>query len=270
MKSILPLFIAIVMGVVAVVGVRRYIEDQREAATRGMELVDVLAAAKRLEVGSTITRAMVRPKKVEVRFLPDEAVEPAAVRRLVGQVLRRNVDRGTILQWDFFESAKPKDDRGILPGERAVTIPVDTIRGVAGLIQPNSRIDIYGTFSLETKEKKGATERRTVLLLSDVTVLATDHVTGAVQARSMGRERRKQGYSSLTLAATPDEAALLIFAQSSGDLHVVLRGREDVAPLTEPIEIDLKSLIERARKANQERARKLPAATGIEEEPKEP
>jgi pilus assembly protein CpaB len=252
-----------------VVGVHRYIRKEREKDTAGMKPVAVIAAAKRIKAGTPVTRAMLTQKMVPERDLPDEAIEIAAVGRLVGRELRRNLDRGKVLQWDYFDTPRPEDTRVLLPGERAVAMPVDTVSGVAGLIQPNSRIDIYGTFSLESKERKGAMERRTVLLLSDVIVLAIDNITHSAQTRAYGRERRKQGYSSLTLALTPEESALLIFAQGSGDLHCALRQMADVGAIAEPIEVDLKNFLDLAKQANQKRVKQPEAEdeTETEDEP---
>ncbi len=269
MRSIIPLFLAIVLGAVAVVGVKRYIEKEREKVTRGLEPIQVVAAAKRIKKGTVITRRMLTLKPIEKRFLPDEAILAADVRRLVGQVIRRNVDRGTELLWSFFEPSEAAQTRTLVGDERAVTIPVDMVRGVAGLIRPNSRIDLYGTFSLEDKKKKGGVVRKTVLLLSDVTVLAVDNMTASMLARTAGRERRRQGYSSLTLAVSPEEAALLIFAQSAGQLSCALRDSACVGAVQEPIEVDLSNFLDIARKANQKRFKKAPPATGVAE-PLEP
>ncbi len=266
MKTIVPLFMAIVLGAVAVVGVNRYLQEQQKKLSRGTQPVTLLAAAKRIKAGSVITRAMLTTTQIEKRFVPSEAIDRANTSRLVGQTIRRNVDRGDVLLWSFFDPPEATRTRTLMSNERAVTIPVDNIRGVAGLIRPNSRIDIYGTFSLiETKNKQTATVRKTVMLLSDVTVLAIDNVTQSVLARASSRERRKQGYSSLTLAVSPQEAALLIFAQGAGELYCTLRDSATVGAIEEPIEVGLDTFLDLAKQANQKRVKKAPSATGIDE-----
>lgn len=256
MKSTLALFLAIVLAAVAVVGVNRYIKQQKAKATKGMEMVPIMVARKRIKAGTPITRALVSTKNIALRYVHDEAIVMSDVRKLVGQIIRRNVDRGTELLWSYFEAPEEETTRVLLMGERAVTIPVDMIRGVAGLIQPNSRVDIYGTFPFPDPKAKGSIVRTTIMLLSNVNVLAIDNITGARQARSFGRERRKEGYSSLTMAVSPTEAALLIFAQGQGDLHLALRHSADVSAVTEKIDIKLENMRELAEQANQKRSKK--------------
>ena len=256
MKSTVALFLAIVLAVVAVVGVNRYIRQQKAEATKGLELVPVIVAKKRIKTGTVITRAMLSTKLVAERYMHVESIVPTDIRRLVGQAVRRNVDRGTELLWSYFEVPDEGSGRELLSGERAVTMPVDVVRGVAGLIVPNSRIDIYGTFAFPMAGGQGATERRTVLLLSDVLVLAIDNVTQSRRVQSLGREREKQGYSSLTLAVSPTEAALMIFAQGQGDLHLTLRHSADVGAVTEKISVDFSNMLELAEQANQKRAKR--------------
>ena len=252
----MALLLAVVLAAVAVVGVNRYIKQQKAEATKGLEMVPIIVAKKRIKAGTAITRAMITTKGIALRYMHDEAIVMSDVRKLVGQVVRRNVDRGTELLWSYFEAPEEETTRVLLTGERAVTIPVDMVRGVAGLIQPNSRVDIYGTFPFPDPKGKGSTIRTTIMLLSDVSVLAIDNITGTRQARSFGRERRKEGYSSLTLAVNPTEAALLIFAQGQGDLHLALRHSADVGAVTDKIDIKLENMRQLAEQANQKRAKK--------------
>lgn len=258
-KSTLALIMALALAVVAVVGVRRYIEQKQKEATAGMTMVEVVAAKRRVLAGTPITRAMLVTKQVAQRYLHDEAIVLSDVRKLVGQVIQRNVDRGTELLWSYFSAPEAENTRVLLMGERAVTLPVDMIRGVAGLVQPNSRVDIYGTFAFSDPKEKGAAERQTILLLSDVTVLAIDSLTRARQAQSLGRERRKQGYSSITVACSPQEASLLIFAQGQGDLFLALRHHADVGAVTEKVDVTLVNMRQVAEQANLRRAKKTAA-----------
>jgi len=257
------LFLAIVLAVVAVVGVNRYIRQQEEEATKGLELVPVIVAKRRIKTGDIITRAMLSSRLVAERYMHVESIVPTDIRRLVGQAIRRNVDRGTELLWSYFEVPDEGSGRELLPGERAVTMPVDVVRGVAGLIAPNSRIDIYGTFAFPVAGGQGATDRKTILLLSDVLVLAIDNVTQSRRIQSFGREREKQGYSSLTLAVSPTEAAIMIFAQGQGDLHLTLRHRTDIGAITEKIDVDFTNMLQLAEQANQKRAKRAEAEDNL-------
>jgi pilus assembly protein CpaB len=106
----------------------------------------------------------------------------------------------------------------ITPGKRAMAIRIDEVAGMAGLIQPNSRVDLMIT----TKDESSNGGKRVAkLFMEDMRVLSV----GTVVARSeSGRPIRA---ASATLEVTPEEAERLAIATGTGTIQLVLRGYGD-------------------------------------------
>jgi pilus assembly protein CpaB len=106
----------------------------------------------------------------------------------------------------------------ITPGKRAMAIRIDEVAGMAGLIQPNSRVDLMITMR---DESANGGRRVAKLFMEDMRVLSV----GTVVARSeSGRPIRA---ASATLEVTPEEAERLAIATGTGSIQLVLRGYGD-------------------------------------------
>jgi len=117
-------------------------------------------------------------------------------------------------------------DRGFLaavldPDTRAVTIGVDPITGVGGLIWPGDHVDVILT--QEVTAAYGGTSKRVVgeTVLSDLRVIAVDQdiVQGApANSNVVGRLA-----TTVTLQATSDEAERIAVATRLGHLSLAIR-----------------------------------------------
>ncbi|MCB0357261.1 MAG: Flp pilus assembly protein CpaB [Bdellovibrionales bacterium] len=123
----------------------------------------------------------------------------------------------------------------VTPGKRAVTIPIDEMRGIAKLIKPGDRVDVIAALDVG----KGANQRREVLtLMQDVTILAT----GIKVINELPRLFEKQGkdefvrnlradttFTNVTVEASPKQAQDLIYilSTSPGSLFMTLRHPSD-------------------------------------------
>jgi pilus assembly protein CpaB len=99
---------------------------------------------------------------------------------------------------------------GIPEGYQAASVTLESQRIVAGAIQPGDHVEVFGTF---TSERTGNPTTRVVI--PDALVLAVptpDESTGASPVRG----------GTLTLAVTPEDASLLIFAQEQGRVWLTL------------------------------------------------
>src|SRR5262249_4531131 len=115
----------------------------------------------------------------------------------------------------------------VAPSKRAVTLPIDEIHGVAKLIRPGDRVDIYAAID----NGKGLSQHREVsLLMQDVVVLATginvvNNLPRAVEGDSAGNKvvtplTSDTKYNSLTIEATPKEAQDLIYIISTAPANI--------------------------------------------------
>ena len=193
--------------------------------------------------------------------------------RLIGLTINRTVERGEDLLVSYFRQPVEKLDTQLHLGERAITLRVDAITGVASNIAPGSHVDIIGTFPLAPQtgaapmKAAGAAASRTMLLFQNVTIIAVDNRTRD-EDYALGRRRmRSRNYSSVTVAATPLEANVLVFAQQYGTLTLALRPPVDSLPPSGQIEINESNVFKNADEAEKARQERLRNSSPIQATP---
>jgi pilus assembly protein CpaB len=198
---------------------------------------NVVIAKNNIEEMRTIDDSM-----LEVVQKPSDFVEPGAIQDpelAVGQVAGKAIKKGEQLLDS--KLLLPGPETGIslqvAPSKRAVTLPVDEVRGVAKLIRPGDRIDIYAAID----SGRGITQKREVsMIMQDVVVLATgvnvvNNIPRTVEADNSGKNQiitpltQDTKYSSITIEATPKEAQDLIFIISTApqNIYYTLRNPND-------------------------------------------
>jgi pilus assembly protein CpaB len=180
--------------------------------------------------------------KLEVVDLPTKFIQPDAVREpeaAHGQVAAAPIKKGEqILQTKLLT---PGPDTGlsmeVSPGKRAITIPIDDMRGVSKLLRPGDRIDLVAALDYG----KGADSKREVkAILQDVVVLATGlNVVNKIPRRVEMDPATKQinilnlssstNFGNITVEAKPEDIQVLVYilATSPGNLFAVLRHPND-------------------------------------------
>jgi pilus assembly protein CpaB len=101
-------------------------------------------------------------------------------------------------------------------GQRAVTVRVDDVRGVAGFILPGDRVDVM---LLRSEAKQGETENTADVLLENVKVLAIDQLVNERQDQPAVATVAK----AVTLQVSPEQAQKILLAGNIGKLSLVLR-----------------------------------------------
>ena len=105
----------------------------------------------------------------------------------------------------------------IPPGYRAVSVPITDATGVAGLVQPNSRVDVLFT------RTGSLAEAATTTILQDVKVISTGKLLPAGQTA----DPRAPKSPTVTLVLTPEDAQKLELAKSQGRISLSLRNPLD-------------------------------------------
>ena len=163
-------------------------------------------------------------KTVPVDKLPHGAVidSPESRADLRGAMVRRYLDAGTPLTSE--DLIRPKE-RGFLaavlaPGTRAVSIGVDPVTGVAGLIWPGDHVDVILTQELDQGNGQGR-QVTSESVLRNVRVIAVDQDI-AQGAPSAGNATGHLA-STVTIQATTDQAEKLAVAARLGHLSLAVR-----------------------------------------------
>ncbi len=187
----------------------------------------VLIAAQDIAPRERITDAMVA-KQVRAA----NAVEPGAISdpsQAVGSLALITIPAGTQLTASEIGTnvafALPVR---LQPGMRAVSIPVDRVKDVSGLIQPGDRVDVIAIPPAKSQgpPPKAVTIFRAIRVLSVGTSLENASATPSPS---------EQDAATVTLEVTPGQADLLAWADSNATLRLALRSPRE-APHTEPVE----------------------------------
>ena len=112
----------------------------------------------------------------------------------------------------------------IAPGKRAMSFRVDEVFGLAGLIQPNSRVDL-----LLVGERDGK-KRFAKLFMENLRVLALSSVPTQWEDRS-----KIDAAWIATVEVTPDEGERLSIALTQGEIQFTLRNSVDLPSSPQPL-----------------------------------
>ena len=232
------LWISLAAGIFAALLLYSYSQEKKKEYD-GIygKMVNVVTARVDIPEMRTIDDTM-----LEVVQRPADFVEPGVVNDTelaVGQVAAVPIKKGEQLL--NTKLLQPGPDTGIAlqvsPTKRAVSIPVDEVRGVAKLIRPGDRIDIFAAVD----SGRGLQTRREVsLIMQDVVVLATglsirNTIPRVFELDSSGKNITQisltgdSRYNTITVEASPKEAQDLIYLMttSPGNIFLTLRHPND-------------------------------------------
>jgi len=240
MKPKIALLLSLIAGLLAFLLTLRFLHNQRAelqqaklALNAGIEMIEVVGAGKDLPVGTVLTASDLGHKSAPSRDFGERAVLYSDFRQILGKKLKYAIRKDEILQWqDLDIPYAPGSGLAptIKPGLRAVSISVGGAATVSGLVQPNDRVDILGTFAFPSTRNPTEMETVTLTILQDVSVLAVGQTLARLSGGAEGPRRTISAYSMVTFEVTPREAELLVFTESmKGRLTLVLRNPEDMS-----------------------------------------
>ncbi len=213
---------ALLAGLMAAGSMSEYLDQQeqalRQAAVRPH--VERVVAAVALEAGTVLQVAHLAARAYPAELAPSDSLDAARFEDLDGMVLTQALRAGDLITRAHVQAPSGPFSEQLLSGRRAVTVPVDALSSVSGLIRPGDLIDIYVSFDDRQR-------RVTAPLLQSVAVLATGH---KAQGMGGGPGAETQDYNTLTLDVGPDEALKLLAARQHGRITALLRHPEDQTP----------------------------------------
>jgi len=206
-------FVALMLGVLSSFLVYRNLQS-RTASTP--QTVPVVVAANDISVGARIGEKDIKVVRFPVGELPSNYFRDPA----------KLLERGVVLpiaKGDFILPNKLAGENAgsglpslIPPGMRAVSVRVNEVVGVAGYVQPGTRVDV-----LMTGNPTGAGEPQTITVLKNVAVIASG------QKLERGSASDAQVSPVITLLVSPDDAQRLALASNQGRIQLALRNPLD-------------------------------------------
>jgi pilus assembly protein CpaB len=204
--------------------------------------VALLIAARPLRAGTLLKPEDLAAEQRAAKEVPAGArIDTEAARSdLLGALIRRNLAKGDVL---LSSDALNPGDRGFLAavlgsGMRAVTVGVDAVSGLSGLVWPGDRVDLILTQSQEGNDVPPSRRVSGETVLHDVRVLAIDRqlIQGATS-----ESPESQAARTVTLEVTPADAERVVVATRLGHLSLSVvavaqttAGQETGAPSQRP------------------------------------
>jgi len=215
------LMFGIGLGLAAVVLLQLYIKGIKQELYEGYETREVLVARADILKGSEVKEEAIGIEGVPEKFVHPQTLMPNDRDIVLGQRAALNIKRGQPFLWSDIgvEESGASGLAGIIrENERAISVPVDEVTSVSGLVKPGDHVDILGTFLLQDSSGSRST---TLTLLQNVVVLAvgTHYGSGANSPRE---------FNTVTFSVSPSEAELLTLAQEKGKLTLVLRNPQNL------------------------------------------
>lgn len=234
-RALVLLVLALIMGGVAVILVNTML--QREAVQRDVKPMNtqpVVVAAVDLKTGMRLDALSVKTIDLPVANLPEGVyTNSAALLGEVAPIVLREIRKNEII---LPYKLSPQGARAGLPpripeDQRAITISVNEITGVAGFVLPGDYVDVIFTTSMNRADKLPVTHT----LLQNLLVLGVDQF-------SSESEDKPRVVNAVTLLVNPNEGKMLTLSQQVGSLNLMLRNEFD-ASIVQDRQISLKDLL---------------------------
>ena len=217
-KTWAVLGVSLAIGVFAALATRNYLSTRVEAIeARGKHsTVDIVVAKNDIEKGSMVSNQNLALRKIPVEFAHSGAIRPEDFPRVDGSVIAFPVKSGEMMMWSQMENKRaPTFSARLLAGRRAITVVVDEINSISGMLEPGDLIDLM--FTADQRGKKVIAP-----LLQSVQILAT----GQRSVDDVKSGERVQ-FATVTLNTTPEQAKNIIVAREIGKLTALLRNPAD-------------------------------------------
>jgi pilus assembly protein CpaB len=207
-SALMMIVVSVLMGLGAVVLAARWLGQQATSTNK------LLVAARDIQPGSPLSADMLRSVDWPSGSVPDGAIRDP-------QLVESRIVKTTLLRGEPILEAKlaPVGTKGGLSsligeGQRAITVKVNEVIGVAGFALPGNYVDVM----VSTNDE--ADKPISKIVLEQILVLAV--------AQEAGRDETKpKVVSAVTLEVTPEQAERLDLARSIGSLSLVLRNQLD-------------------------------------------
>ena len=225
MNKRMKIIIALLAGFMAALIAVSYVNRRERQLMSMSEPINVVVAGRNLPGGHVIGEGDLRLMEVPQRFVqPGYFTNPSELANRI--VLAQLLEGETLTQSKVAISEIGTLSARLPSGQRAVTLAVNAVSGIAGLISPGDSVDIVGIFELGSNSLEKTTQTR--VLLQNVFVAATDQNIGGLAVEGDGQSASaRDGYSTVTLASSPGDAQRLVLAQDVGRLFLLLRSSRE-------------------------------------------
>lgn len=209
------------------------VEKVVEAPVEKVEYVDVLIAARDINIGTRVRESQLAWKKWPAEAVSGSLITrenaPNAMEDFAGRVVRAVIYDGEPISERKIVDTKGKGVlAGLLrPGMTAVAIQISVDSAAGGFIAPGDRVDIILTHEKPKSRVAGLNSSGTDIVSE--TIFKNVHVLAIDDTFANGEESENaflEG-STATLELAPRDVEILKEAEAEGDITLILRGLSD-------------------------------------------
>ncbi|MCX7187340.1 MAG: Flp pilus assembly protein CpaB [Methylophilales bacterium] len=219
-RAVVMIVISLLVGLGAVLAASHWVSQQTTVASN-----KVVVANKDIDLGTPLTPQMLSLTDWPKGSMPTGAF--SQIKNLETRVIKTSILRGEpILE----SKLAPIGSTGglsavISKGNRAITVRVNDVIGVAGFALPGNYVDIVVNTEDDTAKESIRNKSISKIVLEHILVLAI--------AQEQGRDDTKpKVVNAVTLEVSPSQAEKLDLARSVGTLSLVLRNQIDKMPVS--------------------------------------
>jgi pilus assembly protein CpaB len=229
----------------ALLGTALIYRSQSEKLKEFRTTVPVVVAQQDIPAGTRLAREMLARNQVPQKYRVPGSITPEELNTILDQRTSIGMKAGQPLLWSMLEVEGGASGlaKQIPAGERALTIAVDPLSTMEGLLRPADRVDLLCTFTMPGE--KGGSRQITKILLQNVTVLAAG---GKLPGEGTGN-----GFSTVTLKVSPTEAELITFAEGYGKLRLAVRPSQDYQIQEDLEQVDFQNIFSIGRTLTQQK-----------------
>jgi pilus assembly protein CpaB len=230
-KNILLVFAAVVLGGIAFLLSKQHLAQKEAeiiAKSQGAieEKISVIVARIDIPVGAEAGKETLTVTETSSVHAPLDVLTPTEYDEIKGHIFLKSIPRGKPILRQYISQAIAERFSDLLaPGQRALTIAIDTINSNEGMLKTEDRVDL---FLLSNSSVDVTAKKELIPLLQNVIIIATGK-TPMVPFSNNGdpNQETDEQYQTITVAVLPQEAQKILLAKDSGSIVTLLRNRND-------------------------------------------
>lgn len=211
---VVMMFVALVLGLTAAVGVWQYISSTQKKVKELTVTRAVVIATMAIPAGTKLSDVDLTIKQFPAQAIPKDY--PNSIDQIKGRIVKSGIQAEEIITEARLVGQGAAGGMPVIipPGQRAITIKVNDVIGVGGFVNPGDRVDILSVSKTESGQPLSKTILQNVQVLAVGDKLLDPNVLPEPQAKVVGQ---------ITLALNPQDSERLALAADSGKLQLVLR-----------------------------------------------
>jgi pilus assembly protein CpaB len=207
------------------------------AAQRNNAGIEVVVPNRDVPAGTPLSSGDFVAREIAPDLVYDDMIRAADFESYRPSRLVKAVRRGLPLRAADIDALRARDFSDVVPpGQRALTLEIDTVNSTSAMVRPGNRVDIYWVGkNLDPQANVNPTStgdgKMIRLLMPDVLIMATGQ---DVRPRDAGEAMQNannpqtdSNYNTVTVQVPVSEAARIVLAQKVGTLRLILRNSDD-------------------------------------------